>query len=141
MNNTRYMNLDLLLNSEQDLTPLITEFGDRVFVLCNEPNPEGGWYTALEPSLSDDLNESPQSHAIRFLESIHNLSPDGKKLWGSCTSRIFDFGFEGGHEPFSLTYDLSTEVLSGISALGARMRISLYAVPESPNQLFNRTQP
>lgn len=137
MNTTSYLNLDVLVESQADLTPLVDELGERVLVLCNEPNPAGGYYLAFElpPGAEEEL--SPQVQATSVVTLLSSLSAGGRRLWDSGVSRFFDFGFESGHHPNCIIHDLDSEILKAISSLGAQVRISIYAVPEPPNHLMH----
>jgi len=127
------MTLDLLIGSNEDLSSLVEAFGDRVFPVYTGPDEAGGFYAVLEPPISDSPNEPPEFHAQHMASAIEGLPPLLLATWNRCTSRIFDFGFESGTHPSSLSYDLSQDSLARISACGASCRITVYPVPVAPN--------
>ncbi len=123
---TRYLTLDLLLRSGEDLSPLVEGFGDRVFIVYNGSDEAGGFYAVLEPQASEILSESPEQHAQYMAGLVEELPASLLPAWLTCSERTFDFGFQGGTQPASISHDLSPSTLHRIYGIGVSARITIY---------------
>ncbi|GAA6154137.1 hypothetical protein [Pseudoteredinibacter isoporae] len=117
-----YINTDLELESPEDLTPIVNEFGESVFNLYNG---EGrGHYLA---TFESNHNSGSPDAVIQFLCGlVESFEPEERRLWDQCYSRIFDIGYEGGTHRQSYTDEIRPETLSKIAALNASIRITVY---------------
>ncbi len=128
----RYLNLDVELESENDLTPLVEHLGEEIFVLCNQ-QVKTIFYTSFEPKYFEEGQNNPENHTRHILGLLDKLPDSLREMWNKCSSKIFDFGFDSGFAPCPFHADLSPESLQGISAIGANVRISIYPVEYTPN--------
>ena len=135
-NTTRFLNLDLDLESTTDLSPLVDYLGERVIVLCNEPVGDH-FRLCLEPGgdLSHDFD--PSECIDHFATLLNTLPLEIRSLWDSCESKVFDFGFESGLEPFHFSSSLPVSAVRSISSLGGEIKITIYAHQERPNLSLN----
>lgn len=128
MEDIRYLNLDLLIKSRQDITPLIVDFGADVTALANEKC--GDFYfcyfeiAGSHAGLNEDIGY--------FCSLVEGLEMENKKLWDSSFHRIFDIGYEAGSSGNSYSSDLKPDVIKRISAVGASIRITIYPYAEKP---------
>jgi len=129
----RYLNLDVELESENDLTALVEHLGEEIFVLCNEQL-ESIFYTSFEPKYFEEEKNNPENHTRHILGLLEKLPGSLREMWNECNSKIFDFGFDSGFAPGPFHADLSPESLQGISAIGANVRITIYPAEYTPNQ-------
>src|SRR5262249_43146922 len=104
-----YLNTDLDLVSEPDLTPLWMAMdargvrallagwqqGDDRRVL---PHDRGCWHLTLEHA--QDLGE-PERAISAMLDVIESLPGEAHDLWTHCTLREFDIGYDCGAEPWA----------------------------------------
>ena len=72
------------------------------------------------------LNTDPVICTEHFLNLIENLSPGDDALWHSCTSRIFDYGFDGGPEDNPIHIEINAAHLARMAKLGIDFRITVY---------------
>jgi len=132
VNEAKYLNVDLELDSEADLSPLAEHFGDRVFVLFN--GRAGDIYRlALETSCADepasptrDLSLEADECIREFLSLIAQLPPALRELWDACASRVFDIGIAAGTGPSALTQTVSEATVQSISSIGGTIRVTIY---------------
>jgi hypothetical protein len=129
----RYLNLDIELESENDLTPLVEHLGEEVFVLCNK-QVESIFYTSFEPKYFEEEENTPENHTRHILGLLDNLPDSLREMWNKCRSKIFDFGFDSGFAPCPFYTDLDPESLQRIAALGASVRFTIYPVQYTPNK-------
>lgn len=139
---TRYLTLDIELESEQDMSPLVEHLGEEIFVLCNE-KVESVFYTSFEPKYFEPEEDIPERHAKHILGLLDKLPDSLREMWNGCRSKIFDFGFDSGYAPCPFFTDLSPATLQGIAAIGASTRVTIYPIEGIPNTLsdeLNRTE-
>lgn len=120
-----FINLDLELESFSDLGPLAEELARSVFVLYCGPV-EAGFRLSVEPVISGALSTGPDACTEHCLSMLEALSPEGAALLQSCTSRVFDYGFEGGLEANPIHTDLNRAHLARMVAAGVDLRITTY---------------
>ena len=121
-NPAKFLNLDLVLRAPVDLEALAEYFGDSVFLLYKGAA-EGAFLLALEPSL---VNADPETCLGHLLELIERLPEDLRDLWDRCTSKAFDFGFDGGFAAPSFTVQLPPALLGRIARLGGEIHVTVY---------------
>lgn len=130
---TSYSNVDLVIESKTDLTPLVNELGSRVFVL----NPS---HVAGAPLYKAELEcfpkkAGPEGAVSRFCDLIEKLSATSKSIWKNCKKREFDIGFTAGLEPWPFVACLSTSTLNRVASLNATLAITIYPYrPASPSK-------
>lgn len=135
-----FLNLDLELESSSDLSPLADELVRRVFVLYCGPL-RSGFKLAVEPVIDGSLSSSPSACTEHFLSALESLSPQGAALLKGCTSRVFDYGFDGGLEENPIHTRLECNHLGRMVALGIDLQITTYPYradePEGDTELPN----
>lgn len=130
MEDIRYLNVDLLIKSREDLTPIVQEFGEDVFVLSN--GKAGNFYYAyLEIAGS---HAGPNENIEYFCSLIDGLSNEARKIWDNSFYRIFDIGYASGTSNNSYSSDLREAVLKRISEANASVRITIYPYAQPPEQ-------
>lgn len=127
MENVEFLNIDLDLESTEDLSLLLRELGDAVVVMNNES--ENGVYKAsLELA---GLHGGAEYLFGCYIDLIDSLSGAAKDLWFKCTKREFDVGFESGSKPIGgIQEKLSAELLNALSRLNISLAITVYAQME-----------
>ncbi|OOG44753.1 hypothetical protein B0B52_06505 [Polaromonas sp. A23] len=132
-----FINLDLELESSSDLGVLEEELRRNAFVLHSGPV-DAGFKLSVEPLIGGALSTNPAACTDHFLSTLEALSPEGAALLQSCTSRVFDYGFDGGLEANPSHTDLNRTRLARMVALGIDLRITTYpyraAEPEECNE-------
>jgi hypothetical protein len=118
------LNVDLEIESLENLQPLVDDLGDDVAVLFNGKNGGGYSFVSVElPALSDrDIDGLVSS----FCHLIENLSPEAKLIWDKCHSKKFDAGFESGSFPRSYRTELRADTIERVAKIGASIVITIY---------------
>jgi hypothetical protein len=121
---SHFLNLDLVLKSNSDLSPIIKHFDQKVIVLAHE-NFERQFLLNLELANSDSTKE-PGWCTRGFLTLIEALPEAERALWNGCISRTFSYGFESGREFPALDTTITSDLLLRIAKLGADIGITIY---------------
>lgn len=120
-----FLNLDLELEASTDLTSIAESFDRRVFVLyCGEVG--SGFRLSVEPVIDGSLSRDPIACTEYFLRLLEGLQQAHGDLWRSCSSRTFDYGFDGGLEENPFHTNLHADHLSRMANLGIELRITVY---------------
>ena len=120
-----FLNLDLELEGPTDLALLANALRGQAFVLHCGPTGTGH-HVCAEPIVDGALSGDAAACTEHMLRLIEGLRPEASLLWKSCTTRIFDYGFDGGLEEGPLSADVSTQHLQRMSALGISLRMTVY---------------
>jgi hypothetical protein len=138
VNEAEYLNVDLELDSEADLSALAGHLGGRVFVLFNDRVGDI-FRLSLEMSCAEepasptrDLTLDADECIRDFLSLITQLPPRFRAIWDSCISRVFDIGIVAGTPPSVCIQTVSENTLQAVSAVRGTIRVTVY-----PAQLEN----
>ncbi len=124
MEDIAFLNVDLDLESGEDLSLLIDDFGDSVIVMNNIF--EGDIYKV---SIELAGLQGDSGYLFReYFKLLDNMSAQAKCLWDRCSKKKFDLGFQSGAEPMGITENIPLEVISKLSEYGASVAITVYAV-------------
>lgn len=124
-----FLNLDLEIDATTDLAPLAQCLKGQVFVLFCGPT-DSGFRLALEPLTKGRLNSDPVTCTEQLLGILENLPPDLARAWHSHTSRVFDYGFDGGLESPPIHMTLPSATLARVVKLGLDVRVTVYPFRE-----------
>ena len=123
----RFLNVDLEVESDQELSALVSGFGDRVLDLyCGPVDSHHRATLELDMMVSD-----PDSAILHFCKLIESLEGGALGLWEKSFSRVFDIGYRSGHEPRCYESDLRSETIKKVAKLGASIRVTIYP-PDEP---------
>ena len=133
MSEAEFLNVDLELESDADLSPLAEHLGDSVFVLFN--GQVGDIYRlALETSCAGasastarDISLGADECIREFVSLVVQLPLPLRALWDACTSRVFDIGLVAGTAPSAFVQNISAATVHMISSVGATIRVTLYS--------------
>lgn len=128
----RYLNVDLVVESSSDLTPLIHFLEDKVFFLWKEVNGQPksiGFESNLHESdnAEEDINE--------LVSILENLPQDLRNVWDTCSKKVMDIGYECGAMQDPLNSLISETSITKISQLGFALNIRIYPCAEEPTEL------
>ena len=133
----QYLNTDLELVSDDDLTALAAAFEAKgMFPLYGATQEADGlWYAKFEMEdhfneEMDHFNEEPGLTIASMLAVIESLTGPLQIAWSRCTLREFNIGYDCGSKPWAFNQGLSNGLLARIAAAGASLRWTLY--PERP---------
>jgi len=132
MTSTQFLNIDLDLESEDDLTIIVDEFGDNVIVLSNEKN--FGLHK-LSFELAGEIGNS-EYLLTQYFSLICSLSSKAREIWDRCLKREFDLGFECGHGPIDIQEKISNSLIIELSELNVSITVTVYSVPVVENQII-----
>ena len=124
----KFLNVDLEIESSENLQPIIDDFGEDVSVLHHDENSKGFDFASFEISLGD---RDADGIISRFCSIIENLSVESKSVWENCHSKRFDVGFESGDFPRSYQTEIRADTIERVARLGASIVLTIYPQNES----------
>lgn len=128
---THYLTTDLDLYSGEELGSLAAELDRRGFAIARPLSElSNEWFCGFSLR-SDEQYEEPEPQIVAMLAIIEALDPPARSVWAGCSVRMFDIGYDCGREPFFIRQELSTGTLARLTAVGATLRVTLYADPEA----------
>lgn len=120
----RYLNTDLDLTSDADLTALAAALEARgVFALHVTRADEGHWHAGFE---TVEQHPEPEANIAAMLTVLESLEPERLDDWACCTRREFNIGYECGQRPWAFNQALTADLLDRIGTAGVSLRITLY---------------
>ena len=126
---TRYLNTDLDLTAEQDLTLLVQALeASGFYSLHTGIGDDGKWYSTLEinEAADEELHlRQPELTTVAMLDAIEALDASARALWDACMSKTLDIGYQCG-DGGRVRNALTNPTLSRMTALGMGMSITLY---------------
>lgn len=126
---TRYLNTDLDLIAEQDLTFLVQALETSGFYSLHAGvGDDGKWYATLEINeVADDALHlrQPELTIVLMLDAIEALDASARAIWDACMSKTLDIGYQCG-DGARVRNELTNATLSRMGALGMGMSITLY---------------
>ena len=96
-----------------------------VFPISDPQLDNGVWHTVLE---TETEYKDPEANVTAMLDAIDALDEASRELWGKCSHRDFDIGYECGEEPHFIRDRLSRDAIRRIAQAGAELRITLYGM-------------
>jgi len=124
---THFLNVDLDIYSRQDLGPLVSAFGKKVFVLY-VGRERRSYSTHLEVT---KVTKSADSTIRGSCALIRALPKVERGLWNAAKRRDFSIGVQAAHQPPSSDFAIEAETVKAVSELGARIVLTVYA-PRRP---------
>ncbi len=120
----RFLNVDLEIESSEDLQLIIDDLGKDVSVLHHGDNGSGFNFVSfeVEPSGERDIDGIISS----FCLFIENLSPDARLIWEKSHSKRFDAGFQSGDFPRSYQTEIRADTIERVAKLGASIVVTIY---------------
>ena len=120
----RFLNIDLEVESSEDLQPLIDDLGEDVSVLYQGENGSGFNFVSFEvkPSGAKDVDGIVAS----FCLFIENLTPEARQIWDNCHTRKFDAGFQSGSSPRSYQSEIRADTIKRVSEIVASIVVTIY---------------
>jgi hypothetical protein len=120
---THFLNVDLELRAERELTELVQAFEPGAMAL-NCMALDDGYLANLELATQPTEAEA----AIRsFVNLIDKLPERARVLWNEASRRDFSIGIEAGSTPSSFELALTPAVLKLAADVGARITVVIYA--------------
>ncbi len=122
MSEIQFLNIDLEIESQTDLSPLIKEWGERVSVHRNEK--VGDLYCgSFETGCS-----CIESVIEEYISLLNSLSSEAREVWDNLLKREFDFGYMSGISPNNFHSKISSESIIRIAKVGGSVVITIYSM-------------
>jgi hypothetical protein len=121
----KFLNVDLEIESSENLQSIVDDFGEDVSVLHNGEW-ERGFNLACFEIRGLIFERDVDGIITSFCNLIENLSPESKLIWGKCHSKRFDAGFESGDFPRSYKTEIRADTIERVAKLGASIAITIY---------------
>jgi len=125
MSEIHFLNIDLEIESVNDISPLINEWTNRVSIHRNQEI-NGIYYGSFETACS-----GVESIIEEYISLINGLSPEAKAVWDNSLKREFDFGYESGTTPNNFHSKISSESITKLASVGGSVVITIYPVPST----------
>lgn len=124
MSDIQFLNVDLEIESKQDIAQLVADLKTSAVVLHYDKD-DTRQLARIEAKLDVTTPDKAINHLCELVESC---SRNALKQWLTCSRRTFDIGFQSGQSPKCFNQPLHADTLLRISALGAGIEITLYPV-------------
>ncbi|NER84276.1 MAG: hypothetical protein F6K42_33020 [Leptolyngbya sp. SIO1D8] len=116
-----FLNVDLEIESHQDLQPIVHDFGeDAINLYCGKA--QGHYVATFEAPHTADVDAA----IAYFCALVDALEEETKVLWETAFTKVFDVGYESGLEPRSYLSEIRADTIQKVAALGAALRITIY---------------
>jgi hypothetical protein len=122
----KYLNTDLEIESKNDLSKIVEEFGEDVLVL-HHGEIRGYQHASFEiAGGSTDADASINS----FCTLIEGLPREVREIWDQCVSRVFDLGYEGGTSLQNFRSTIKASTIQRVATINAGFVITIYPAGE-----------
>jgi hypothetical protein len=121
---TSFINIDLELYSDTDLTEFVDYLSDRLCLLHH--GHQGGQHFAsfeVRPATSED---EPNVIISAFHAVLSSMPNNFSNAWNACSRKIFDFGYRSGWKPNIYVSPLSAKSVQQLADLKLECVITIY---------------
>jgi len=124
-----YLNTDLEIESKDDISRIVEEFGEDVVVLH-----QGEIREYQNASFEIAGSTSGADEVINyFCLLVDSLPNDVRKIWDGCCSRILDIGYESGTTSPNYRSEIRAATIRRVAEIGASIVITIYPPHEDLN--------
>ena len=120
MSETHLINIDLEVESKEDIDSLVRELESKLHLMTHH-NCHGIIRAGFEAS-----GLGVEEIILSYILAIETLTADAKKQWNKCLTRDFNFGFQAGETPNGYEKQISLGVLESIASVGGQIVITIY---------------
>ena len=120
MSNIEFLNIDLDIESNDNIELLVNELGKRMSVMNNNEI-DNIYYASFETGYSEEneiINE--------YVSIVNELSPQAKVLWNNCKKRVFNVGYECGRKPSSYESKINENSIKALAEINGSIYITIY---------------
>jgi hypothetical protein len=125
MSEIKFLNIDLDIESKEDISLIVQEFGSQLSVMRYDQS-EGLYSASFETGYIEENKIIEE-----YTNLINKLSPRAKTQWDNCILRRFDIGYESGERPYNFHSKLSENSISLLAKVGGSIVVTIY--PPDPN--------
>ena len=93
---TKYLNTDLDVVSQQDLSALAKYFDAHANLLCCEQCEDGKWLMIVEAEGSGLEDSNANRDIGELLNAIEQMDDQLREIWLACEKREFNIGIDTG---------------------------------------------
>ncbi|SFC81592.1 hypothetical protein [Pseudoalteromonas denitrificans] len=122
MSEIQFLNVDLELESKNDISILVNELAKKTTILHFDKD-DYRHFARIEAN--SDIT-SPDQAINHLCEQLESCSREALKQWLSCKKRTFDIGFQSGRNPKCFNQAIKSDTLLRISAIDAGIEITIY---------------
>jgi hypothetical protein len=117
-----FLNVDLDVDSADDLTLLVQAFEPSAFAL---ERPAGRASFELNNPASP---RNPESLILEFARVVNDLPSPAREIWDRASRRVFDIGMQSGRQPFHATHRLAPATLRAVASVDGEIAVTVYAL-------------
>lgn len=126
---TTFLNVDLDIFSRSPLEPLVAALGNEIGI--HYVGREGSRYSA---HLERGFPKNAEAGIKALAALLQRLPMPARRLWKTAQIKDFNIGIQGGIKPRYCEFPLSSDTLSEVVKLGARVVITIYAAEPKSGQ-------
>jgi len=120
-----FLNVDLDIDSAEDLSLLITALEPRAYSLARSAG-------RASFELSEPVQPTtPEPLILEFVRLVKGLPPQVRALWDRADRRVFDIGIQSGRGPFQEGHRLAPDTLRAAAEVEAEVAFTVYSLAES----------
>lgn len=127
MSEIKFLNIDLDIESQDDISPVVKEFSSKLTVMRNDHS-KGMYYASFETGYSEE-NEIIEE----YVNIIEGLSPEARAIWNNCLKKEFDFGYEGGDKPNDFRSKIRAKSIELLAKVSGSVTVTIYPPFENDN--------
>lgn len=120
----QYLNTDLEIESEGDLSQIVDEFGKDVLVLHH------GEIRGYQHAYFEIAGSSGSTNADDIINSfcalVDALSKEAREVWNKCCSKVVDIGYESGTSTPNFQSQIRAATIERVAKIGAAIVITIY---------------
>lgn len=120
----KFLNVDLEIESSENLQLIIDDLGENVSVLYHGEN--GSGFNFVSFSVISSGEKDIDGIISSFCLFLENLLPEAKLIWNKSHSKKFDAGFQSGDFPRSYQTEIRADTIKRVANLGASIAVTIY---------------
>ena len=129
----QYLNTDLVIESHEDISRIVEEFGGDVVLLYH-----GEMRGYRHASFEIAGNSGDADMVINYFCSlVEELPEDVRRIWDGCCSRVLDVGYDSGTSPQNFRSQIRAATVRRVAAIGASIVITIYPLRVEERDLPN----
>jgi hypothetical protein len=122
----RYLNTDFIIESKDDLSTIVQEFGEDVIVLHHgemRGYQHASFEIAADPAGADETINY-------FCALVEELPREAREIWDACCSRVIDVGYESGVAARMFRSEIRAATVQRVAAIDASIVVSIYPLSD-----------
>ena len=120
-----FLNVDLDIESKDDLAPLAAELEPNTMVVHSRSE-SGRHVLKIESWKRAGSTEGPDQRIHGLCQGLETLEPAGRELWRSASLRQFGVGYYATTRHVAAHFVLRVDTLERIARLGATLDVTVY---------------